>query len=395
MTNQAIILFWSCFAGIGLLYLLFSRRWRHSAERPTLAPTGMRLTLLINLALLAYLLSGKSSECLGGSTAYLNGLIFGSFPMYATLEAWLAKRQNDLRNHWLWMNTALLCSLIAPALILTSNLVSIHQATLMADYINLLTTPASVIFVFLVVLKALETDKLHPSTAENTGMEFDRGPIHFLVITTLFYAVSEGLLVQWDRHLLFTERPAGFDLPWPGLVWFVSAAVLATAIGMDKLYRKSMHAQAWNKAARLIMLANGGALALIGTLGLLRHTAEPNQIIYFQGFLLWGFAQCVLTLNEKTLIQHNSSGRAHWAVLAIAIQLGAGLLPGNVFNLSFSDTRPDSAFAYTLNNSYFSVAAYFVLNAFGAQSKVLRGLQRRFSRRKHKSSEALAAPEDH
>lgn len=355
---------------------------------------GVAFTLLINVALLVYLLYGKPGECLGGSTAYLNGLIFGSFPMYATLESWLAKRQSDLRNHWLWMNAALLCSLIAPALVFAGGIASLENAALLPQTINLLTTPASVIFVFLVVLKALETDRLHPSTPENTGIEFDRGPIHFLVITTLFYAVSEGLLIQWHRHLLFTERPSGFDLPWPGLMWLACSAVLATGIGMDRLYRKSMHAQTWSKAAQFFMLANGAALVLIGVLGMFRPASNENQIVYFQGFLLWGFAQCLLTLNVRVLTQRNSSGRAHWAVLAIALQLGAGLLPGNVFNLSFSNTPPDSAFAYTLNNSYFSVAAYFALNAFGAQSHVLRALQRRFRRHNKKSSGAIAASKD-
>lgn len=359
-----------------------------------MSSAGVAFILLINAALLTYLLSGKPGDSLGGSTAYLNGLIFGSFPIYATLEAWLAKRQSDLRNHWLWMNTGLLCSLIAPALVFAGGLASIENPALLPQTINLLTTPASVIFVFFVVLKALETDRLHPSRPENTGIEFDRGPIHFLVITTLFFAVSEGLLVQWHRHWLFVERPSGFDLPWPGLIWLVCSAVLATGIGMDRLYRKSMHAQAWAKTAQWFMLTNGAALALIGVLGLFRPASNANQIVYFQGFLLWGFAQCLLTLNGRALTQRNSSGRAHWAVLAIALQLGAGLLPGNVFNLSFSNTPPDSAFAYTLNNSYFSVAAYFALNAFGAQSHVLRGLQRRFGRRNKKSSGAIAAPKD-
>lgn len=355
---------------------------------------GVAFTLLMNVALLAYLLSGKPGDCLGGNTAYLNGIIFGSFPMYATLEAWLAKRQSDLRNHWLWMNTALLCSLITPALVFAGGIASLVNAALLPKTINLLTTPASVIFVFLVVLKALKTDRLHPSRPENIGIEFDRGPIHFLVITTLFYAVSEGLLIQWQRYLLFTERPLGFDLPWPGLLWLVCSAALATGIGMDRLYRKSMHAQYWNKAAQWFMLTNGAALVLIGVLGLFKPASNENQVIYFQGFSLWGFAQCLLTLNGRALTQRNSSGRAHWAVLAIALQLGPGLLPGNVFNLSFSNTPPDSAFAYTLNNSYFSVAAYFALNAFGAQSHVLRVLQRRFGRRTKKSSVVIAASKD-
>ena len=79
---------------------------------------------------------------------------------------------------------------------------------------------------------------------------------------------------------------------------------------------------------------------------------------------------------DSTRLNAATESRNAVAIVAIGLQIGTCLIPGNMFKLVQMDVSAAQALSYALNNALFTMGLYFGLNGFGVKVYFLKKLKR-------------------
>lgn len=310
----------------------------------------------------------------GAASVYLSVLIFFCFPLYAQWEAHAAQLQLDARNHWMWRSLALMVlgfgflnGVVLAGLSLWGDS-AVEAWAMLATVLLCAALPLCVLW-----MDYPRLERWAPALPALAGKAVDQPGLFMLGLGSVLFLVPQILHPELNGAWSAYASPEGFalnDWAWP---WVGLGVVLMLRV-------KPVHRAIFSAGAMggLTLLT----LCLVPLAMLLVVLGSPwpetgDALAYKASYGVWALVLVILL--PHVMDAPNSAGRRVVLLMAVAIALGAGLVPGNIWNLLKSGHDKAGVYAYVVNNSILSVAIYGWLNACGARSYAIAQIKQAFA----------------
>lgn len=347
---------------------------RRSPAFPALPSATALLSTLNVLWCSGLLLWFNAHSMPGGPANYFNAMVYLGLTLYSLLEARMSRKAGDHANAGWWRNAALV---IAAGGLVHHGLWTVLFPWLPDHWVNLsawitpLISAASVIW----LIQRNEASALtaRPLFGDEPGKPFDLFMFMFSPAAALVVIGSEAFSMDFTWSALSASRPEGMALPAVSRLWTILGAVMA--LRLWTLYQRSEQGLPWSRVDQSLIALSALLLMSIGVSGLWERPHTMEAVLYFSSFLIWGGVQlvaCVASSQDR----QSAEVRDYWRILALGIQVGACLIPGNSYKLVELSKDMAGNMAYLLNNSYYTIAIYFVMNGFGIKVYTLRNLKK-------------------
>lgn len=332
------------------------------------------LTLIsLNLLVCTYVMVWTDLRSIsGGPQNYFNAMVYFGITSYSLLEMRWSNQSLDSHNATLWLNCTWACSFSSVLhhsfwLILWPALPEQQQLW------SSMVTPALCVAATVALIIRGQRLTTTSRTVER-GEPFDLAMIGFSLIASMLFIWTEttrsGIPWQW----IAAKRPLSLELPPLGLAWLILCAALLFRLW--PMYKLATRNIPWPAADKALLTIAGVAMAATGAQFLwMSPTWNIEVVLYGSTLILWGALQAVLAW-LSTLFNSKHPNRNAVAIVAIGLQVGTCLIPGNIYKLIQLDITTSQALAYVLNNALFTMGLYFAMNGFGIKVYFLRILKR-------------------
>ena len=331
------------------------------------------LLISLNLLVCTYVMGWTDLRSIsGGPQNYFNAMVYFGITSYSLLEMRWSKQSLDLHNATLWLNCAWVCSFSSVLhhsfwLILWPTLTEPQQV-----WSSMVTPALCVAATVALIIRGQRFSTT--SRAAEPGEPFDLAMIGFSLIASMLFIWTETTWSEVPWQWIAAKRPDSLELPPMGIAWLILCAALLFRLW--PMYKLAIQNIPWSAADKALLMIAGVAMAATGAQLLwVSQTWNIEVVLYGSTLILWGALQAVLA-GLSTLFNSKHANRNAVAIVAIGLQVGTCLIPGNMYKLIQLDITTSQALAYVLNNALFTMGLYFGMNGFGIKVYFLKRLKR-------------------